>query len=251
MYEIACLVDEGVGGHRNDDRCYIGNRVISDGHLELNDQPYVFAGVCDGVGGEAFGYEAAEAAAEIMAAHCSPKVDMTAISGLVELANEEILIRRNKYPGHAGMSSTIAGIVVHGDDMLAFNVGDSRVYRYREPYIAQLSHDHSLSEDMKEWGLEPKPGQEHVVTKYLGGACHNPFFFDGTSRAFEEDVYLLCSDGISDVISHEDFETVLQNGQPLCVKCRTLADLAIEKGSNDNLSIIIVRRKQAWQERLL
>lgn len=243
MYEIACMVDKGIGGHGNDDRCYVGNQVVSDGLLELDNEPFVIAGVCDGAGGESFGYEAAETAARLMAENSIPEVDLALICRLIENANDEILLRQKADSDHSKMATTIAGIVVRGDDMLAFNVGDSRVYRYREPFIAQLSKDHSLSEELKDIGLEPKPGQEHVITKYLGGASHNPYIFNGEGKAFEDDIYLICSDGISDVITNEEYEEVLKSEASLGEKCRTLVDLAVEKRSADNLSIIIARRK--------
>lgn len=243
MYEIACLVDKGVGDHGNDDRCYIGNHVVSDGFFELHNEPFIFAGVCDGAGGESFGFEAADTAAQLMSRNSLPEVNSGFICRLIEEANEAILIRQKTDSEHSRMASTIAGIVVHDNDMLAFNVGDSRVYRYREPYIAQLSKDHSLSEEMIDIGLEPKPGQEHVITKYLGGAAHNPYIFMGEGKSFEDDIYLICSDGISDVITNEDFEEVLQSSKSLREKCRMLVDLAAEKGSDDNLSVIITRRK--------
>lgn len=243
MYQITCLIDAGAGNHGNDDRCYIGNSFVSDGLLELDDQPYAFAGVCDGVGGEAFGNEAAEAVARYMASQCSPNMQPEIIEGLIEKANQIVLRLRQQDSAHSQMSSTIAGIVVDGDNMVAFNVGDSRVYRYREPYIARLSKDHSAVETARDLGLEPKPGQEHVITEYLGSPSHKPNIFDGTGRAFEDDVYLLCSDGICDVVTCEDFETVLQSGQTLSKMCHSLVDLAMKKGSEDNLSVIIVRRK--------
>ena len=241
MFEIACVVDAGIGCHGNDDRAMVCHQVIDSGYYSTTAEQ-VFAVICDGVGGEAYGYEAAGIAAKHFAS--LDEQQLTAEQIRQELIAADMLIRQAQQQdaAHAQMASTAAGIWLSGDDFIAFNVGDSRVYRYRPPYIAQLSTDHSLTEEMKALGLEPKPEQVHVITQYLGGACHRPEVVDGHDMAFERDTYLICSDGISDVISDLELEEIMARNLPLKDLCWYLVEHAVEQGSEDNLSVIIVRR---------
>ena len=242
MYQISCLMNPGVGNCGNDDRCFVYDHVVSNGSFEVQGQEFVFAGVCDGVGGEAFGDEAAEAVARYMADHCTGNVAVSEIKQFLEEANSIVIERSRTDRAHHNMATTIAGIIVNGNDMLAYNIGDSRIYRYREPYIMQISLDHTLTDETRRLGLQPTDWQNHVITKCLGGNTHSPYIFDGIDRSFERDIYVICSDGISDLVSPEEFEMIMQNDQPLCGKCSFLVSMAIEKGSYDNLSIIIAKR---------
>jgi protein phosphatase len=140
------------------------------------------------------------------------------------------------------MTTTVAGLYINGDDFIAFNVGDSRIYRYRSPYISQISRDHSLKQEQIDLGLEPKPGQENVITHYLGGTRAAPEIVDGLGRVFENDVYILCSDGVWGVLKDDDFENLLSQKLSVEKSCEALISLALQKGSKDNLSIIICRR---------
>ena len=242
MYQIACQIDAGVGGHGNDDRCYINEELVCDGYYELDNAEYAFVGVCDGVGGELFGYEASGSAAGYMRAHASSDVSMEGVAQLVAGADIVVKCAQGKSPEHSQMATTIAGLIASGDDMVAFNVGDSRVYRFRDPYISQLTKDHSIAEEMRELGIQVNPARQHVITRCLGGEDSRPYIFNGIGRAFEEDVYVLCSDGISDVLSDMAFEEILAEQASLKDLCGMFISRAIEYGSDDNLSVIIVRR---------
>lgn len=242
MYQIACRVDAGVSDHGNDDRAFVNGKVISAGYLELNDAEYVSAGVCDGVSGESFGYEAAEIVANFMAERKPQQVSSELVTELVSSANALIKQKQMEDLSRWHMASTIAGIIVNGENMLAYNVGDSRVYRYRAPYIAQLTKDHSVAEELKSFEIEVNARQKHIITRCLGGGDARPSIFEGIGRSFDEDVYLICSDGISDVVSYEEFESVLHTADSLKVACDLIIQMAINNGSEDNLSIVISRR---------
>ena len=241
MFRVVCIVDEGIERNGNDDRAVVCRAVVCDGFYE-EETKTVLAAVCDGVGGEAFGGKAAE----IAVTHFSLLLDLNVTEEIIRSAINEvntlIVNAQKEDKAYARMASTIAGIYLNGDDYIAFNVGDSKVFRYRPPYIAQLSTDHSLVEDLKELGLDAKPGQEHVITRYLGGQYSTPEIVDGKGKSLDCDVYLVCSDGISDVLSEIDLEELFSQPIPDGELCRKLVDMAIFKGSTDNLSAIIIRR---------
>ena len=242
MLEIACLVEAGIKAPKNDDRAAVNAERISEGaYTERCEKKGVFV-VCDGVGGEAFGYEAAEIATSIFSDISNTELTIELIKENVKKTNEAILSAQKKDITRSRMSTTIAGVYINGNDFIAFNVGDSRIYRYRSPYIMQLSTDHSVWQEQLDLGLKPKPEHRNMITHYLGGTSYKPAIVNGKNKLFENDIFIICSDGVWDLLDFSDFENALSSDKPLNDTCKYLIDLALQKGSNDNLSIIIVRR---------
>lgn len=241
MFKISCVVDAGIGCYGNDDRAMVLRHVITEGfYEEIADT--ALAVVCDGVGGENFGYEAAEIVVNYFSQSLDQDITAESIRSRIADANSLILYAQKKDNSHRNMATTIAGIYLNDDDYIAFNVGDSKVLRYRPPYIAQLSTDHTLIEDLKELGIQPKPEHEHIITRCLGSHSAEPEIVYGKDKAFDCDVYIVCSDGISDVISDVEFECIMAADIPDKELCWKIIEVAISKGSKDNLSVIILRR---------
>jgi len=136
------------------------------------------------------------------------------------------------------MGSTVAILRLAGDRAIIGHVGDSRVYRLRGGGLAQLTIDHSL---MAQLDLTPEAAAafpwRHVVTRALGTPSCEP---DVThDRAWPGDVYLLCSDGLSEVLSPQVIAALLD--APAETACKSLVEAAFAAGSRDNISAIVVR----------
>lgn len=243
MYEIACVVDEGIGCHGNDDRAMVCGVVISEGEY-LKNSDSVFAAICDGVGGELYGDLAANAVATILAETDFSDLTISKLGEVLAKANAEVLSMQRTSPRHKKMATTVAGIYLNGEDYISFNAGDTRIYRFRPPYIAQLSTDHTLIAELKELGIETKPEQEHVITKYLGKPNVVPDVEEGKGRVFDIDSFLICSDGVTDVLSEAEIEEMMGNDCSAKEICWSFIEKAIEKGSKDNVSAIVIRRVQ-------
>ena len=242
MLKIACVVDAGVKSPENDDCAVVNNRIISQGSYHGTEEEGCFVAVCDGVGGELFGKEAAETVAGVFSRLCTAFPTVDAVNESVKKANDAVTDAQKMSFAHSRMSTTIAGFYINGDDFIAFNVGDSRIYRYRQPYIAQISKDHSMRQAQIDLGCAPKPGQEYVLTRYIGGTHAIPEIVDGTGKVFENDCYILCTDGVWGMLDSDDFEKILGQNDKTENACQALIDLALKKGSTDNLSAIVVRR---------
>ena len=241
MLEIACKVDIGIKP-KNDDRAAVNSTLVSkDSYAETTEKTCLIV-VCDGVGGEAYGNEAAEIVTKIFSSLSETALTVDIIKEHISKVNEDVIAAQKTDIEHSKMTTTIAGLYINGDDFIAFNVGDSRIYRFRNSYISQISKDHSLKQEMMDLGVDPKPGQESVVTHYIGGTRADPEIVDGTGRVFENDIYILCSDGVWGVLSDEDFENILSKECKAEELCKAIVDLALQKGSQDNLSAIIARR---------
>jgi protein phosphatase len=240
MLEIACIVEKGLRPV-NDDRAAVNGTLVSEGSHTENADKLCLAVVCDGVGGEAFGDEAAGIATDIFSRLSGMPLTLDIITEHIIKANEAVIAAQKTDLKHSKMSSTIAGLYISGDDFIAFNVGDSRIYRYRS-FISQISKDHSVRQEMIDLGFEPKPGQENIITHYLGGTRAGPEIVEGTGRVFINDIYIICSDGVWGVLDNDDFEEILSKTLSAEESCKALIGTALQKGSKDNLSAVIVRR---------
>jgi protein phosphatase len=241
MIEIACVVEAGVEAPKNDDRAAVNGKLVSDGCYQETVENSCLVVVCDGVGGNAYGNEAAEIVANHFICLSDTQLSIELIEKQIEIANEAVRNAQRSDAEHSKMATTLAGLYIDGDDFIAFNIGDTRIYRYRS-YIAQISKDHSAQQEAIDLGLLPKSGQESVITRYIGGVYAAPEIIDGKGRVLDNDVFLLCTDGVWGVLGEDDFEDLLGKEVLLGEKCQLFVETALKNGSEDNLSIIIIRR---------
>ncbi|HEY5927038.1 MAG TPA: protein phosphatase 2C domain-containing protein [Kofleriaceae bacterium] len=164
-------------------------------------------------------------------------IDENEIIVATRLANERIAARRIGVLEQMG--STVAVLRIADDRAVIGHVGDSRVYRLRDGKLAQLTVDHSLLAQLMASGatVDPETFQwRHVVTRALGQSGEPDVQID---HARTGDVYLLCSDGLSEVLATDEIAALL--GTSAERACRALVDAAYEAGSRDNISAIVVR----------
>jgi len=137
------------------------------------------------------------------------------------------------------MGSTVVALRVAGDRAVIAHVGDSRLYRLRQGALQQLTIDHSLAAQLAASGAPPDANfpWRHVITRALGTQTSEP---DVQCQAVERgDVFLLCSDGLSEVLATEQIAARL--AAPAELACRALVDAAYAAGSRDNISAVVVR----------
>lgn len=166
-------------------------------------------------------------------------IDENEIIVATRLANERITARRTGVLEQMG--STVAVLRIADDRAVIGHVGDSRVYRLRDGVLSQLTIDHSLLAQMIASGTPPADVEHfpwrHVVTRALGTPTGEPEV--NACRALAGDVYLLCSDGLSEPLSAARIAELLR--LPAERACRALVDAAFAAGSRDNISAIVVR----------
>ncbi len=143
-----------------------------------------------------------------------------------------------------GMGTTTVALFFRNNRIFVANVGDSRAYRIRTNKIEQLTTDHSLvAEQIRAGILKPKEAKEHrfknIITRSVG-------FQEGVEVDIEargikgNDVYLLCSDGLYNLVSNEEMLDLVKNNS-LKDSCKHLIDIANARGGDDNISVILVR----------
>jgi protein phosphatase len=143
------------------------------------------------------------------------------------------------------MGTTLTAAYVGEDDLTVAHVGDSRLYRLREGTFERLTDDHSLVEELVRQGkLTPEEADEHpqrsIITRALGAEPG----VEADSRTWParaDDVYLICSDGLTSMIPEARVAQVIQDAPSLEVAGRTLIDAANDAGGRDNITVVLFR----------
>jgi len=237
----------GAGGRsKNNDRIMLCGAVGTD-TLECVRNDFIIAVVCDGVGVNEGSDIAADIAAKTL---CRlDDADKSKAQAAIEDANGKIISMQKENSLYNTMASTVAGLVLSGEDSLIFNVGDTKVFRLRDEILNELSTEHSYIQLMVDAGVienksEVPPSDRHTITRALGSAgSHEPSFEGGKSRVLTGDVYLVCSDGLSDFVSKNKIIQVLESKEILREKGKRLFELAQKNNATDNISLIIVEVK--------
>ena len=149
---------------------------------------------------------------------------------------------RNRCPGAA---TTMAALWVSGGRVLVANIGDSRVYRLESDGLTLLSRDHSAVQEYAErFGPVPEHARhmlENIVTRVLGGHSPQPPDVELTSHTLlGREVFLLCTDGLSKVVSEQEMASVLARARSAQEAADTLIDMANEAGGPDNITCVVV-----------
>lgn len=220
------------------------------------DEPFGIAVLADGMGG----YNAGEVASGMAVAfiksellrwldaekQCISSAEIARGIGLcIDHANRSILHAAKSNPQYAGMGTTVVAGVFKNNCLILGHVGDSRCYRLRAGVLAQITRDHSLLQERVDAGLltheqaAVAPGR-NLLTRALG--VEDGVQIEIHEHAVEDgDVYLMCSDGLTDMVSDEE----IANSMGLCALLPELAVELVAKanaaGGRDNITVLLVR----------
>lgn len=218
----------GLVRHNNEDAILVGNVILRDDSdafcFELPENGMVFPiMVCDGVGGNARGEEASMRACESLKSFfetLTSDLDDDQLIRCLKKAfaetNEKIL----SYSGGCGMASTLTGMLIYGGKAFILNAGDSRTYRLRYGNIKLLTNEHTMTRDGR-----------RVITNCLGMAGATVDV--GISAIVKGDVFIVCSDGLFDMIDDSDIASNATSADKLL-------DMALAAGGRDNTSIVSI-----------
>jgi len=143
-----------------------------------------------------------------------------------------------------GMGTTLTGVYFLADisSVIVFNVGDSRVYRLRKRAFEQLTRDHSMYQEWCDSGQHGQAPSRNILSKAIG--LMETALPDVTLKGVQpKDVYLICSDGLSNLIDDESIQDYLIGSEHLSShsKCEALVNIANDNGGYDNISVVIVK----------
>ena len=249
--QIACAGVTDVGRVRtNNEDCF---RIVKPLNL------YVLA---DGMGGEAHGEIASALAVETVVKHCldadaNPAAKVLGkvqpgwsartkrLSTALHLANRNICKSAEEHPEQRGMGATLTAAWIDRSKLSIAHVGDSRAYLLRGGSLLQLTRDHSLvAEQVRRGMLTAAEAEESemqsVLLRALG--AQPEIEVDAEEHAlFPRDVLMLCSDGLTRVVTEPEIAGVLQAETDPIRGAEELAAIANERGGPDNITVVIAR----------
>lgn len=213
--------------------------------------------VADGMGGAKGGQLAAQLAAGVLSDHASSgsrALDAeTRLRALVTEANRQVFTRAQSDSSLAGMGTTVTAAVVEGDEVSIVQVGDSRAYRLRDGALHRLTEDHSLVAELvrsgrlteEEAAIHP---QRAVITRALGT---DPTIDADVliTDAKPGDVFLLCTDGLTTMVSDGAIEHILLDSKNASSATKALVRAANQAGGDDNVSVVVFELvEDAWDD---
>jgi PPM family protein phosphatase len=205
--------------------------------------------VADGMGGAQAGEVASKVAAETFQAGLPDTGEPEgALAALVQQANARIYELSHTNAEHAGMGTTLTAIYVGEREVAIAHVGDSRAYCLRDGQLLRLTDDHSLVDELLRQGrLTPEEAIEHpqrsVITRALG--IEGVVEVDTRSlRGLPGDVYLICSDGLTTMLSEQLIAEVLLSQSRLRDAGEALIAAANQAGGRDNITVILLRLEE-------
>ena len=163
----------------------------------------------------------------------------------VDNANRAIFNAANSNPQYAGMGTTLVVGVFREGRLLMGHVGDSRGYRLRGGRLQQITHDHSLLQEQIDSGLITAEqaafsSNKNLVTRAVG-VEDTVLLETHLHDVLPGDTYLLCSDGLSDMLDDESVAQLLQGSDALAEVAAALIDAANDAGGKDNISVVLAR----------
>lgn len=175
----------------------------------------------------------------------------TALTKEIARANSAIYQAAQSQPQYAGMGTTLVMAVFHNNAMTVAHIGDSRLYRLRGEEFGPVTRDHSLLQEQIDSGIITAEQARHsqnrnLVTRALGvDPAVEPEIRDYDVRP--GDIYLLCSDGLNDMVEDDEIALTLQLlGANLELCAMQLVQMANDNGGRDNVSVILVRVKDEF-----
>ena len=234
------LTDKGAVRTQNQDGFY----------LDVPSERLAVGVVCDGMGGARAGNIASLVAVEtfvdaLKAAPQGEEQPAAVLSQAAEAANAAVFHRAATDPDCRGMGTTMVAVLVVEGTAYLLNIGDSRAYHINADGIARLTRDHSVVEDMVARGdITPEQARTHprknLITRALGSEEH--IRADLYEKELQPgDFLLLCSDGLSNIVTDQELlYEVIHGGEPSDC-CRRLVDITLSRGAPDNVTAVLLR----------
>ncbi|MEJ3742974.1 PP2C family serine/threonine-protein phosphatase [Actinomycetes bacterium KLBMP 9797] len=230
ILRAAMLSDVGLVRSNNEDSAFAGRRLLV---------------IADGIGGLPAGELASDLIVKVLAPldeQPEPDHPLATLREAVEAANQQIRAAADEDPGREGMGTTVTALLLSGDQLALFHVGDSRAYLLRDGGFRQITKDDTYVQSLVDHGvLTPEEARAHpqrsVVTQAVQGQEFTPS--GAIISPAPGDRYLLCSDGLSDYVSDDAIAVTLQSHRDQRECAEALVRLTLDAGAPDNVSVIV------------
>ena len=214
-----------------------------DNYLLRKDPCYIIV-VADGMGGHRAGDVASQMAVDIIKKYEFNFENniFNEIQDLINLINNKIIKKGEENPEYKGMGTTLSFALIYEKKLYIGHVGDSRIYLFRDNKLNKITTDDSLVNELIESGrLNPNEAfdhpQKHILTQALGIDKDINIETEEVELK-DEDLLLLCTDGLTDMIREEKIGEMISNHSDLNTLTQKLGKKALENGGSDNITLI-------------
>lgn len=268
--DVFGLTDTGKIRKQNEDQFLIGgiHKALDITHTSLaqRDQAKLIGGklgallvVADGVGGAAAGAQASGLAVDSLLSYITYTMPcffhfaeaiggdvLKEISTAFQKSHEKVLAEGAAESGQEGMATTLTMAYILWPRAFVVQAGDSRLYLQREGWLDQITRDQTMAEDLVDQGiLEPELAKKsrwsNVLSSAVGGRnpTIDPILYD--LGLVQDDVLLLCSDGLTKHVSDPEISEILTSSGSAEDACRSLVQAALDGGGTDNVTVVVAR----------
>lgn len=226
-----------------------GNRrnLNEDNFSYLEEENYSVYVVADGMGGHNAGEVASKMAAEGIVKYIKENVNdfdiKSILSKSIEKVNNDIYEYSLQDHKYSGMGTTITAALVTKEEIIIANVGDSSSFGVKGDKLIKITKDHSLVQELVDLGTiteeqAAKHPKKNIITRAVGinSKVNVDIFYIEKS---EYDIFLLCSDGLTNEVPKEDIIKILSLDCNLDKKCEQLVELAKKNGGRDNITVLL------------
>ncbi|MGF7436447.1 Stp1/IreP family PP2C-type Ser/Thr phosphatase [Lentilactobacillus senioris] len=215
-----------------------------------NSQDISLAIIADGIGGN----RAGEVASKMTVTYLGTQFKTSTVANLSEakewlsselvIANQQILDYAAEDPNLEGMGTTLVAALISGEQVVIANIGDSRGYVLHADELLQLTEDHSyVNELVKNGDLTPAEAEhnpyKNIITKSLGINAEAKADYH-ECQVVVGDQLLLCTDGLTNMVSTDKIKTILNSSVTLSEKCDRLIKAANQNGGADNITVLLI-----------
>ncbi len=249
MLKYTVIVDRGIEHQTNDDAACLKHNIIDEGKFSgISEKDEGIFAVADGVGSLAGSAAASRIAVSYMAG-CSPRNGQMIMEQILK-ANDEILSVRNEMQINHDLSSTLCMASIMGERITSYNLGNSRLYRYRNGSLLQLTKDQSRVQQLCDSGyLTPDEMNEHpdknIITSFIGSDVFDESWItitDHREKFKNGDLLLLCSDGLHDYMEIDHIEYIMGCDMQIERKASEMVKKVNQSGGYDNVTVLIIEK---------
>jgi len=223
-----------------------GTTMHEAGLIDITHLPALFC-VADGIGGAAHGEVASRMVLEFFAQYSPLPKTPDNVPVMIHEAKAVLDLVAIHEPGFTGFGTTVAGLLLSLKEAIVFNCGDSRVYRIDKGKIDQISHDHSLVQELCDHGeISVEQMYTHplrnIITASVSGDPHRPLprVMTTSVSLTGSELFLLCTDGVWGVLGSDDMVAICTGGD-LQQAAQKMVQACLDGGGPDNISIILVK----------